>query len=58
MKEHIRARCSICGAEGVDGIIHETGCRGSTPAYPLILLDRWEEDDKQDQRRPASNDGA
>jgi predicted DNA-binding transcriptional regulator AlpA len=38
---HIRAQCSICEAEGVDGIIHVKGCQGSTAANPLIMLDRW-----------------
>lgn len=44
MTEHIRAKCQICGAEGVDSILHRKGCEGSTPSNPLIMLERWDDD--------------
>lgn len=39
----IRARCPICEEEGVGGILHRTGCPGSSPENPLIYLGRVEE---------------
>ncbi len=39
----IRARCQLCGAEGVGGVMHVLGCGGSTPETPLEFLG-YEED--------------